>query len=162
MPWQEATVVSLREEFVILASAEGANMRALCRQFGISPTTGYKLVGRWRAEGVAGLADRSRRPRASPRQTAPAIEAAILDLRAAHPAWGPRKLRQGLLDAGAAPPLPAVSTIARSCAGMAASTQRWRPNTRPGAASSTPPPTNCGRWTSRAISRSPMAPAVIP
>jgi transposase InsO family protein len=112
MPWQEATTVSLREEFVLLAGAAGANMRALCRRFGISPTTGYKLLRRWRAEGAAGLADRSRRPRASPRQTAPAIEAAILALRAAHPAWGPRKLRQGLVDSGATPPLPAASTIA--------------------------------------------------
>ena len=35
MPWKEATVISERHEFVTLAKAEGANIAALCRRFGI-------------------------------------------------------------------------------------------------------------------------------
>ena len=42
MPWQESSVMSLREEFVVLAQHEESNIRALCLRFGISPTTGYK------------------------------------------------------------------------------------------------------------------------
>ena len=34
--------MSQRREFVVLAQQEGANRRALCRHFGISPTTGYR------------------------------------------------------------------------------------------------------------------------
>jgi transposase InsO family protein len=111
VPWQEASTVSLRLEFVTLASAEGANVREQCRRFGISPTTGYKLLARYRAAGPAGLADRSRRPRASPGRTPPAVEAAVLALRDAHPAWGPRKLRRRLLDLGHGA-VPGPSTVA--------------------------------------------------
>ena len=63
MPWQEVSIMSLRKEFVLLASREGVNLRALCRQFGISAKTGYKLLKRYQGEGEAGLEDRSRRPR---------------------------------------------------------------------------------------------------
>ena len=34
--------MSLRAEFVMLAGQEGANVRALCRGYGISAQTGYK------------------------------------------------------------------------------------------------------------------------
>ncbi len=110
MPWQEQSVMSLREEFVELAGREDANVRALCRRYGISPTTGYTWLARHRAEGAAGLIDRARRPNASPRQTAPGIEARVVALRAQHPTWGGRKLRRRLADLGVAD-APAPSTI---------------------------------------------------
>ncbi|HTR84816.1 MAG TPA: helix-turn-helix domain-containing protein, partial [Reyranella sp.] len=46
---------------------EGANLRELCRRFGIHPDTGYKWLKRWRAGEV--LAERSRRPHESPSRT---------------------------------------------------------------------------------------------
>ena len=112
MPFQECSRMNHRLEFCAAASVEGANIRAVCRQFGISPTTGYKWLGRYRAAGMAGLADHSRRPRTSPGRTAPAIEAAVVALRQDHPVWGGRKLHEVLaarLPDGAAP--PAASTI---------------------------------------------------
>ena len=69
MPWKEVSAVELREEFVMLALAEGSNIRALCRRYCISPTTGYKWLARHEAEGRAGLHDRSRRPEHSPGHT---------------------------------------------------------------------------------------------
>jgi transposase InsO family protein len=51
---------------------------------GVSVATAYKWLGRWRAEGLAGLADRSSRPRTSPRRLPAAREQAILAYRAAH------------------------------------------------------------------------------
>jgi transposase len=59
MPWEEVTRVSLREEFVQLAMQTAVNKRELCRRFGISPKTGYKWLGRYQHEGVAGLSDHS-------------------------------------------------------------------------------------------------------
>ena len=109
MPWQESSTVSLRHEFVRLAQAEGANMRALSRAFHISPTTAYRLLARARA-GDTGLADRSHRPLTMPRHTSPEVEAQVLALRAEHPAWGGRKLRARLLALGVAS-VPAASTI---------------------------------------------------
>ncbi len=69
MPWEEGTVMAQRAEFIELARREGANMRALCREFGITPRTGYKWLRRFRDEGEAGLYDRSRRPARSPRRS---------------------------------------------------------------------------------------------
>jgi len=109
VPWAEASVVSLREEFVALATQEGANVRALCKRFEISPTTGYKYLARYAAEGAAGLADRSRRPLAQPTRCAKAVEDRVVALRDRHPAWGGRKLKRVLENAGEA--APAASTV---------------------------------------------------
>lgn len=108
MPWQEVSTMSLRQEFVMLAGAEGANRASLCRRFGISRKTGYK----WLVRAGSGEAfwDQSRRPHASPLRTREAVERAIVELRDAHPAWGARKLRRRLHDLGWRQ-LPAPSTV---------------------------------------------------
>lgn len=109
MPWREVSVMNEREEFVLLASREEANIRELCRRFGISPTTGYKWLSRHARSGQAGLADQSRRPVRSPWRTPDEVEAAIVALRARHPYWGARKLHGALRTR--LEPLPAISTI---------------------------------------------------
>jgi len=109
MPWQERSVMSERQEFVTFARQAGASISTLCARFGISRKTGYKWLAR-AAAGDHGLADRSRRPHASPAQTPPALEAQILELRVAHPSWGGRKLHHPLRATGLAD-VPAPSTI---------------------------------------------------
>ena len=111
MPFKECSLVSQREEFCRLALAEGANIRGLCRRFGLgSPRTGYKWVERYVAEGVAGLVDHSRRPATSPNRTPMEVEARVLALRLDHPRWGGRKLRK-VLEWEGMEPVPAASTI---------------------------------------------------
>jgi transposase InsO family protein len=110
MPWREATAVSERYEFVTLAMADGANIAELCRRFGISRSKGYKWLGRFKACGRAGLLDRSRRPKASPKQTALVMEEAVTGLRLKHPAWGGRKIKRRLEDLGHTA-IPAASTV---------------------------------------------------
>lgn len=110
MPWPVKALINVRSEFVSLALKPEANVRELCRRFGVSPTVGYKWLARYHRAGVAGLADQSRRPQTSPHQTAAPLEAQVVALRRAHPAWGGRKLRRRLQDLGA-PVVPASSTI---------------------------------------------------
>lgn len=110
MPWREVSAVELREEFVMLAGCEGSNLRELCRRYTISPTTGYKWLGRYDGAGRAGLSDLSRRPQTSPARTPPAMEARIVALRDRHPAWGARKLARRLRDLGGSA-VPSLSTI---------------------------------------------------
>ena len=111
MPWGEFSVMELREEFVRLALAPGANVSELCRRFGIERSNGHKWLARYAAEGLAGLADRSRRPRRSPPKTAAATEAEILRIRAqSNNAWGGRKIAWTLARNGW-PVVPAASTI---------------------------------------------------
>lgn len=85
-------------------------MRELCRRFEISPTTGYKWLGRYRRGGRASLADGSRRPLNSPNKVDGSVERAVLKVRLEHPAWGARKIRRRLETEGFSP-LPARSTI---------------------------------------------------
>lgn len=101
MPWRTTSVVEQREEFVRLASTAGANKSELCRRFGISRDKGYKWLKRYWAEGIAGLADRSRRPHASPGRTPGAIERKILRIRdESNNAWGGRKIARVMQDKG--------------------------------------------------------------
>ena len=101
MPFTGVSAMDRKKEFVGLVLAEGANRRELCRRYGVSATLAYRLLARYRAEGQAGLEERSRRPLSSPGRTSGLVEAAVLEVRAAHPAWGGRKIaavlkRQGL------------------------------------------------------------------
>lgn len=108
MPWKEVSAMDQRREFVRLALLEGSNRQELCRRFGISRQTGYECLRRY-AGGDTELADRSRRPLTSPLQSPPEVEAAVLAVREAHPAWGARKIAAVIRRDGSSP--PAVSTI---------------------------------------------------
>lgn len=110
VPWTESSVIERRREFAMLFEREGANRRMLCRRFGISRQSGYELARRYREEGEAGLADRSRRPHRSPARTSEAMERLILELREEHPCWGGRKLARRLRDQGHAG-VPSASTV---------------------------------------------------
>lgn len=110
MGWKECDQVSSRREFVSLATVEGANFAALCRQFGVSRKTGYKWVSRVQTEGEPGLQNQSRRPQQFRSPTSHEMEEQVLALRQEHPAWGGRKLRARLLALGIETP-PAASTI---------------------------------------------------
>ncbi len=132
MPWRECTTMDLRREFVVRADEAAVNMRALCREYGISPTTGYQWRARYQQQGDAGLADQSRRPATAPTRTASSMEAAVLAVRAAHPAWGGRKIAAWLRAKGetAAPAPSTITDILR----------------RHGLLAALPPPRGLQRW----------------
>ncbi|MEU1465890.1 IS481 family transposase, partial [Streptomyces sp. NPDC005727] len=50
-------------------------------EMGISRPTAHQWIRRWRAEGEAGLHDRSSKPRTTPHRTPPAVEAQVCRLR---------------------------------------------------------------------------------
>ena len=108
MPWREVSVMEERREFVRLAMQDGANRRDLCRRFGIHADTGYKWLSRF-AAGDEELCDRSRRPQSSPARCEAVMEARVLSVRDAHPAWGARKIARCLERDGVKP--PALSTV---------------------------------------------------
>ena len=61
MPWKECSVMDERLQFVARRLA-GEQMADMCREFGISRKTGYKIFDRYQECGIQGLIDRSRRP----------------------------------------------------------------------------------------------------
>ncbi len=109
MPWREVSLMDQRAEFVALVGQGGSTHVELCRRFGISPKTGYKWLKRAAGGSADWAQDLSRRPHTTPGQTAAAVEAAVLSVRDAHPAWGARKIEAWL----AREPIevPAASTI---------------------------------------------------
>jgi transposase InsO family protein len=85
-------------------------MAALCRRFGISRKTGYKWLERFRAEGEAGLQERSRASQRHPNQTPRVMEEAIIAIRQGR-AWGPKKIAAILSKEWPPDMIPALSTI---------------------------------------------------
>ena len=110
MPWGAKNTVSLRKEFVQLASNGEINFSELCRRFQVSRKTGYKMLKRFKLQTSVGLQDQSRRPHSSPSKTANEIENQVVELRRRYPARGGRKLRRMLQNSGAEN-VPAASTI---------------------------------------------------
>jgi transposase InsO family protein len=100
-----------RMRFVIRLK-EGESMASLCREFGISRKTGYKIFERYEESGLEGLSDRTGRPFRYANQLPEQIEAAIVAARREKPSWGARKIRERLLRRlPHAIKLPASSTI---------------------------------------------------
>jgi putative transposase len=68
MAWQDVEPMEERVRFVVEATREEKGITALCREFGISRKTGYKWLARYRARGLPGLHELSRRLPALPRR----------------------------------------------------------------------------------------------
>ena len=61
MPWKASSVMEERLRFVARL-LDGEAMTDVCRDFGISRKTGYKIFDRYKEHGLEALSDRSRRP----------------------------------------------------------------------------------------------------
>jgi len=100
-----------RIRFVIRLK-DGESMASLCREFGISRKTGYKILERYEECGLEGLSDRNRRPHRYANQLPPQLEAAIVAAKREKPHWGARKIRERLLRRLPHEiKVPAISTI---------------------------------------------------
>jgi putative transposase len=89
----------------------GERMTDLCREFGISRKTGYKLAQRFEQYSAVGLFDQRRVPERIPHRTSEAVAELLIELRRQHPTWGPKKLRAQLMRQHPAIVAPAASTI---------------------------------------------------
>ena len=96
MPWKVCSAMEERLRF-IARLLDGDSMTDVCREFGISRKTGYKLLARYREEGAAALSDRSRRPVGYANQLPPQLEALIVRAKRDKPHWGARKIRELLV-----------------------------------------------------------------
>jgi len=90
---------------------DGETMSAVCRDFGISRPTGYKIFNRYKECGLDGLKDRSRRPYHHANRLPFQIERTILKLKKDHPSWGAPKIRDKLIREYPMIKPPAKSTV---------------------------------------------------
>ncbi len=111
MPWKESSVMEERLRFVARL-LDGDGMSDVCRCFGISRKTGYKIYNRYKEHGLEALCDRSRRPVRYANQLPEQIEQMILRLKKDKPHWGARKIRELLVRRLAGDlRIPAKSTV---------------------------------------------------
>lgn len=111
MGWMETCAVDQRMRFVMAVVEQEEALAMVCRRFGVSRKTGYKWLERYRVAGVAGLEDRSRAPRHHPQAVSAALAERCLEVRRAHPSWGPLKVRAWLERQQPEVGWPAASTI---------------------------------------------------
>jgi transposase InsO family protein len=112
---REISVAEQRYQAVLAVIADGLSVKQVAEKTGVSRQSLHAWLARYEAEGLAGLADRSRRPRSCPHQMAGEVEAVVLELRRVHRYWGPRRIRhelarRGLVSVGE---LPSESAIYR-------------------------------------------------
>src|SRR5690606_3209208 len=91
---------------------DGEGMSDVCREFGISRKTGYKIFNRYKADGAYALCDRSRRPVRYANQLPEQVERLIVEAKRDKPHWGARKIREVLVRKVAGDVrVPAKSTV---------------------------------------------------
>src|SRR5262245_18865926 len=110
MPWKECHVMDERLRFVARL-LDGEKMATLCKEFGISRKTGYKIFDRYEDCGVQGLTDRSRRPYRQANQLPVQLETWIVRLKKDYPGWGAPKIRERLRRQYPGLQCPAISTV---------------------------------------------------
>src|SRR4029450_3274363 len=96
MPWKESSVMEERLRFVARL-LDGETMTDVCREFGISRKTGYKIFDRYKEHGLEARSARSRRPVRYANQLPEQLESLIVRLKREKPHWGARKIRELLV-----------------------------------------------------------------
>jgi putative transposase len=111
MGWKSVESMEERTKFLIRA-AHGESISELCREFGISRQSGYRLLKRAKTEGLNAARPLSRRPHKSPNEVTAEVVCELVSIRTAHPTWGARKLLT-ILVRRKVRPLPSERTINR-------------------------------------------------
>ena len=108
----ELGVVEQRHR-AVLEVLDGSSVVDVAGRYGVSRQTVHAWLRRYASHGLPGLADRSSRPDVCPHQMPPEVEVMVVEMRLAHPGWGPRTIRSRLAAAGLEP-LPGRSSIYRA------------------------------------------------
>ncbi|WEO95334.1 IS481 family transposase [Streptomyces sp. FXJ1.172] len=108
----ELSVVEQRYR-AVLAVLAGATVTEVAASLGVSRQTVSGWKSRYETSGLAGLADRSRKPASCPHQVSAEVETAVCELRRKHPKWGPRRIAHVLERSGAVSPVPSRMTVYR-------------------------------------------------
>jgi putative transposase len=111
MPWNETCTMNEKMKFIVAWQSHKYTLSELCRNFGISRKTGYKIICRFVNEGISGLNPISRAHHVHPHQTESQTIKLLLELKHRYPNWGPRKLKDWLTIEHPSEVWPASSTI---------------------------------------------------
>jgi putative transposase len=110
MPWQESCALDQRVALIADWTLGLWTVVELSERYGVSRKTAHKWIGRYRAEGAGGLAERSHAPLEHGRVTPAEVVEAILQEKEAFPSWGPLKIVERLRQRHPDQAWPAAST----------------------------------------------------
>jgi transposase InsO family protein len=119
----------------VRAVLAGASVVEVAREAGVSRQSVHAWIGRYLAEGVTGLADRSHRPKGCAHQASAQVEAEVAEMRRLHARWGAKRISMelqrrhagGVMAGG--DPIPSERTINRILTRMGL--MRSRPRKKP-------------------------------
>lgn len=102
MPVTVISMVEQRFKAVLEVVDAGASVTDVAKRYGVDRTTVHRWLTRYANEGLGALEGRSSKPDRCPHQVPAEVEAKIVQMRRAHPGWGPRtiltKLRNEMQD----------------------------------------------------------------
>jgi transposase InsO family protein len=91
---------------------DGESVTGVAERYDVTRQTVHRWLRRYAAEGLGGLVDQSSVPGSCPHRMAPAVEARIIEMRVAHPGWGPLTIAHWLAVEGV-DPVPGRTSIYR-------------------------------------------------
>ncbi len=109
----ELGLVEQRYQAVTEVLRDGLSVTEVARRYGVTRQTVHAWLRRYARDGIGGLVDRSSRPASCPHQMPAVIEARVVELRRAHPSWGPLSIGYQLEQEGV-DPTPSRSGIYRA------------------------------------------------
>lgn len=96
MPVAVISMVEQRFKAVLEVIEAGATVTDVARRYGVDRSTVHRWLVRYANDGLGALEDRSTKPDRCAHQMGPHVEARIVELRRAHPGWGPRTIHSKL------------------------------------------------------------------
>ena len=82
----------LKYQAVMAVLTDGRSVTEVAQHWGVSRQSVHAWLRRYEDGGLAGLERRTTRPGSCPHQMPGVVEARVLELRRAHPGWGPRRI----------------------------------------------------------------------
>jgi transposase InsO family protein len=109
----ELGLVEQRYKAVLEVLNDNASVTDVALRYGVARQTVHIWLRKYASGGLGALADASSRPDTCPHQMSPEVEARIVEMRRAHPTWGPRTIVNRLTREGV-DPVPGRSSVHRA------------------------------------------------
>ena len=116
MSWQTESVMEQKERFIRMWLSKDFTVVGLCKSFGITTRTGYKLINAYKRDGNNYFESKTRKHKNSPNKTPKKIEDNSVALRLKHELWGARKFKTLLERYYEKKEIPSETTRAHYCA----------------------------------------------
>lgn len=100
-----------KSKFIGVVKTKSMTVTEACERFRVSRKSAYKWLGRFDRQGIAGLAELSRKPKHCPWALPKSMRTRLIALRKRRPRWGPRKILSWLEKHEPQLELPASSTV---------------------------------------------------